>query len=153
MYYIYTLSFNGIPFYVGMSKQPYKRYREHYVFSDCKPYNYVRYNLMTFGKLATMDIILCAESFKEAIDIEAKCIFSLYKAGFILLNTAHNYVHSFLPTKALLPPVYEHFNKLPYKWFTNKISDPIKLQCENILKEYEQHKLRHINMDNSISLS
>jgi len=128
MYYIYSLSFNGIPFYVGMTNNPVMRYRGHYYWTDCKTYNYIRFNLRAYNKYADMKVICKCETKDEALFIESRTINFLWRAGFLLLNKDHNNADI-----RQYPPIYTHYKKLPYRWFTSKIKNNIITQSNNAI--------------------
>lgn len=134
MYYIYSLSFNEVPFYIGMTNSPIERYRGHYYFNDCLTYNYVRYNLITHNKVATMKLICYCEAKQQALQIEEFCINMLTNAGFTLLNDRHHVNIGNRHRRKGLPPIYEHYSKLPYKWFTKELRASIFNQQLNVSK-------------------
>lgn len=136
MYYIYSLSFNEIPFYVGMTNNPVMRFRGHYYWEGCLTYNYLRYNLIAQNRTPKMQLVCYCETRNQALELEAKCITLLSQAGFNLLNDRyHRYGYNIPFTENIArPPIYEHFNKLPPKWFTKELRLNIFNQQLNVSK-------------------
>jgi len=148
MHFVYTLSFNGIPFYCGMTNNPVNRYRGHYYYTDCRTYNYVRFNLTEFDRYAHMTLICCTTDRTKALALEASCISMLCKAGFVLLNK--DYVNKM---QHLVPPIYSHTKKLPSGWFNKSVTKHIEEQYKTLLLQDESEIFRHQCMGNTTSIS
>lgn len=132
-YYVYTLSFNGIPFYAGVTHEPLNRYKDHYQTSDSSAYNYVRHNLINIGRFATMDFVLCTDDRYKAYWSEGRTILALNSAGFYLLNKGYNYSYNDLQF-----PKYAHIKRLPHKWCSNYIQSDISNKQAKIRADYER---------------
>lgn len=79
MCFVYLLSYNGIPFYVGMTKDIVKRYIKHYNVRDCNSYDAIHRILYTH---------------KEYVDILPICYCDRDKAAIIEQNTIKLLCHN-----------------------------------------------------------
>lgn len=132
MWYVYTLSFDGIPFYVGMTKDPVDRYKGHYQYRDCHTYNLVRYMVVSKNKMAEMALVFCSPDKDLVLKMESTAISTLSKVGFSLLNKDGN-------CRGLnrdLYPIYPHVERLPHGILKCHQLKQIKEQRLKILKEY-----------------
>lgn len=136
MWFVYTLSFHGIPFYVGLTNDPLRRYREHYYYASGLTLNYLRYNLAAFNKHADLNLLGCWEEKNHACLIEYRATVALASAGFMILNQTNFYNYG-KDIKRALPPKYPNIS-LPKKWLPKYRINIITDEVKKILNANEQ---------------
>ena len=86
MWYLYELSYSGVPFYVGISHSPEQRYRSHIFDKLSRCYNFIRFNIKHFDKYPELTIIDRRQANADIRDLERSQILMRTQQGISLLN-------------------------------------------------------------------
>lgn len=116
MYYVYLLKWQGIPFYVGMTNNPVRRYKLHYYDKSCSTYRFVRYQLFYFHKTVEIELVFCTDNETTARYTEFRTMTILGIAGFALSNArgaSCNWPQ--MPQYPAVPPFKAKFWNLSYE--------------------------------------
>lgn len=104
MYYVYSLSFNGLIYYIGVTKQPDKRYINHYCDTCSAVYKVNRYVLNTQSLLCDMNLIHAYKSKRTAFMMEEYYIKAYRKMYFLVNDLSYTYFEHLIN--------YEDINKI-----------------------------------------
>ncbi len=100
MAFVYLLSYNGIPFYVGITSSLVKRYIKHYKVRDCTSYDPLHKILCFHGNY--VDIIPLFYGLREqAVILETQTIIKLSNANIPLANRMHNKPDNRIPEEII----------------------------------------------------
>lgn len=124
MRYIYTLSLDGLVFYIGQTSDPLARYNQHY--HDClsRAYYIARYCLCHHNKAIEMDI-LCVVSSREVLIKEREYIESFSKKYHLINNDNYDRWRLML---GLIPKLNTNSSLKPFR---QKIREQLnKLKCQ-----------------------
>lgn len=105
MWYIYELSYNNVPFYIGISASPESRYYAHITSSLSKCYKLVRFCIKHFGLYPNINIIDSCRGKDGARRLENKYIVDRVNSGIELLNLRFIKLDNIdLPKGRIIPP-------------------------------------------------
>lgn len=142
MWYVYRLSFKGIPIYIGLTGNPYQRYRQHYSLSLYQTSGIIHLIRTETNEFIDMDILYITSNKYNAFSREEGTIKMYSNQSIPLFNDKHNSAANILrykwPSLPIQPP------RTDYTIIYNKIKEQIN--------EYEQ-KHRHNQMDYATSIS
>lgn len=95
MYYVYSLSFDGIVFYIGCSKHPFKRFKEHATGNDLATFKVI-YNKAKAGVMPVINILHHCDNKNEAFKRERFLIRFHCSINHKLSNTDYNRMDNLL---------------------------------------------------------
>lgn len=86
MWYIYELSYNEIPFYVGFSASPHSRYYSHITSPLSRCYNLIRFCIKHFDKYPDINIVDHCQCHVRIRELERNRIKMRLQQGVELVN-------------------------------------------------------------------
>ncbi len=117
MYYVYELSYNGKVFYVGCSKHPYQRYKEHCTNVGIQyTYSFI-HAILEAGDMPTIEIIFHSVNKSDAISKEHETIYNYIEIGNKLCNRDKNAPHN---------TIYMDYVYKVKKFYSSKISNVLE---------------------------
>lgn len=129
MYYVYALAFERNVFYIGMTKDPVKRFRDHV--NGCTAANrFIRYIVTREGMIPRMDILEAFDNYIAATRAEHKYIQRYSTKYHQLLND--NNIFWFISRN------FPNIRKMPIKNIVKTREKHIQLQILKAHRKYEQ---------------
>lgn len=111
-WYIYELSYEGVPFYVGFSACPAQRYYSHITVSLSRCYQLIRFCIKHYDKYPDINIVDSCKCKVKIRDLERKRISQRIQEGYALVNLHHAIFDNIeLPKYRIIPPqIMERLN-------------------------------------------
>lgn len=122
-YFVYELSYNNKPFYIGLSNLPVLRYKAHIYDPKSKANEFIRFMIYNFELYPSMNLIMCADNWNKGLELEQSQIDFRLNEGYDLLNL-----------KWLKMPEI----RLKKKYIPIHVLDTITNEQIKLINEYEQ---------------
>lgn len=142
-WYVYSLSYQGIVFYIGSTKQPYKRYKEHYSLTHSNTTGII-YLIREKKEYIDFEILFISEDKDQAIRAEYTIIREFAAKKHALCNKDGN--------------TYDNILYYYYHWFWGyelpRLNYPsfILQDIQNKIDNYDFSTDRHKYLDNAASI-
>lgn len=98
LYYVYSISINNVVFYIGMTGEPIRRFRQHFIEKQSRVSKVARYCLFNNNTVINMKLLYACRNRAIAERLERRYI-DVYNVGYCLTNDNNiwDYVCDHLP--------------------------------------------------------